>query len=372
MKILIIAYPSLKKDPRPFRQIKNLYKDYELHTIGASKSGYEKVFFKLKKHKFFIEFFRVFLLKMGLYKFYYWDRYKRKILKAVKKNNYDLIIVHEIRLLPLALKISNNSKIILDAHEYSPKNFDDSFLWRFFIKKYYTKLCKDNLPFVDKVITVSPGIVNAYKDNFKTDTVLITNACEYEANIIPSKIDSNLIKIIHHGTVSSSRKLELLIEMMNYLDNDKYQLNLMLVSSFYLKNYLNKLKRKAHNLNIIFLDPVERKDLIHFSNKFDIGIHFVPPTNFNLKYGLGNKFFEFIQSRLAIAIGPDIEMSSYVKKYNLGMIADDWSAESIAKKISSTNIDQLTFFKNQAHKYAKKLSSNNNDQLFKNIIDSYK
>ena len=28
---------------------------------------------------------------MGLYKFYYWDRYKRKILRFVSKNNYDLI-----------------------------------------------------------------------------------------------------------------------------------------------------------------------------------------------------------------------------------------------------------------------------------------
>ena len=146
----------------------------------------------------------------------------------------------------------------------------------------------------------------------------------------------------------------------------------MLVSSTFSKPYLNKLKKKAKNFNVVFLDPLPRQELITFCNQFDIGIHFVPPSNFNLKYGLGNKFFEYIQSRLAVAIGPDIEMSKYVKKYKLGMIAKEWSAKSMAKSISSTNIDKLSFFKNQSHKFAKKLSSLENDILFKDIIDSYK
>ena len=55
MKILIIAYPSLKKDPRPYRQIKNLYKNHELHCVGESESGLEFSFYKLEKYKFYIE-----------------------------------------------------------------------------------------------------------------------------------------------------------------------------------------------------------------------------------------------------------------------------------------------------------------------------
>ena len=153
MKILIIAYPSLKKDPRPYRQIKNLYKNHELHCVGESESGLEFSFYKLEKYKFYIEIFRIFLLKFGLYEFYYWDKFKKKILNSLKNQDFDLVIAHEIRLVPLALKIAKNAPVILDAHEYSPKNFDDSWLWRFFIKKYYTKLCVDNLPKVDKVLT---------------------------------------------------------------------------------------------------------------------------------------------------------------------------------------------------------------------------
>ncbi len=371
MKILILAYPNLKKDPRPFRQIKNLCENHELHCIGGGESGLENFFIRLKKHKFFIEIFRILLLKIGLYDLYYWDKYKRRILKSTEEEVYDLVIAHEIRLVPLAIKLAKNAPLILDAHEYSPKNFDDSLLWRFFIKKYYTKLCQENLPKVDKVISVSPGIVEAYKTNFKCNTDLITNSCEYVKNMYPSKIDSNYIKIIHHGIVSSSRRLELLIEMMKYLDNDKYELNLMLTYSTFSKLYLQKLKFKSIRLNIKFLKPVPRIEIIPFTNQFDIGVHFIPPTNFNLKYGLGNKFFEFVQSRLAVVIGPDIEMSKYVRKYNLGIISNDWSAESLANSIKSTNTTKLMFFKKQAHKHAKELSSLTNDGLFKNIIKAY-
>ena len=371
MKILIIAYPSLKKDPRPYRQIKNLYKEHELHCIGASESGLEFSFHKLEKYKFYIEIFRIFLLKLGLYEFYYWDKFKKKVWNSIKDQDFDLVIAHEIRLVPLAIKIAKNAPVILDAHEYSPKNFDDSWLWRFFIKKYYTKLCVENLPKVDKVLTVSPGIVDAYEKNFNTNTVLIKNASEYAENLLPSKVDPELIKIIHHGNVSSSRKLELLIEMMKYLDNTKYELNLMLVSTASTKLYLNKLKYDAKNLNIVFLDTVKREEIIPFCNQFDIGVIFLPPTNFNLKYCLANKFFEMIQSRLALAIGPDIEMSKYVRKYKIGMISKDWTANSIAKVIESTKSSKLMYYKNQTNKYAYELSSNSDNLKFKNLIKTY-
>ena len=371
MKILIIAYPSLKNDPRPYRQIKNLYKKHEIHCIGASESGLEDSFYRLKKYKLYFEIFRIFLLKLGLYEFYYWDKFKKRVFNSIKIHEFDLVIAHEIRLVPLALKIAKKAPVILDAHEYSPKNFDDNWVWRFFIKKYYTRLCVQNLPKVDKVITVSPGIVEAYEKNFNTNTILIKNTSEFVDNLLPSKINSKLIKIIHHGIVSSSRKLELLIDMMNHLDNTKFELNLMLVSSLSTKLYFKKLKRKAKNLNIIFLDPVKREELIPFCNQFDIGLIFLPPTNFNLKFALANKFFEMIQSRLALAIGPDIEMSKYVNKYELGMISEDWSSFSLAEKIKSTNVYKISNYKKQSDKYAKDLSSINDNINFMNLINSY-
>jgi len=371
MKILIIAYPSLLKDPRPYRQISLLHKDNYIHTIGGAPSGLENNFTVLKKHKFILELLRLIALKFKFYSFYNLDIYKRQVIKKMTDESFDLVIVHEVRLLPMALLIAKGTPVILDAHEYSPKNFDDNIFWRFFIKKYYIFLCEKFIPKTDKILTVSDGIVRAYKEKFNKETYLLTNAASYERDIFPNTIAKDKIRLIHHGIASSSRKLELLIEMMKFLDNNKYELTFMLTSSTLSKFYLNRLKKMSKDLNILFVPPVEREDLIRFSSKYDIGVHFVPPTNFNLKYGLGNKFFEFIQSRLVIAIGPDIEMSKYVKKYKLGIIANTWEPRSLADAISNVSNKKLMFFKNQAHKYAEKLSSKENDKLFCEIIKSY-
>ena len=372
MKILIIAYPDLSKDPRPYRQIKSLSKEHEVYTVGAGSSGLENFFYKLKKHNFLYNFFRLILLKIGLHNWYYWDIYKLNIQKQLSNLSFDLIIAHEIQLVPLALKIGNNqTPVILDAHEYSPKNFDDSFIWRFFIKKYYTNLCKENISKLNNIITVSPGIVNAFHKNFNIKPILITNACEYKNHLNPIQPKIDKIKIIHHGIMSTSRSLHLLVDMMKYLDNNKYELNFMLTSTFYGKFFLKKLKRRARGLNINFLEPINRLNLIDFCNDYDIGVHFVPPTNFNLKYGLGNKFFEFIQSRLVVVIGPDIEMSKYVNKYKVGVISKDWTAHSLADSINLLDHEKIIFHKNQSHKYAKDLSCEENDKIFLKLINSF-
>ena len=372
MNILYIAHNNLKKNPRALRQIKSTYQNHKVYTVGASRSGYEKFFFQLKKHNFFVNVLRLLILRLGFHEWYYWDIFKKNIYKNLRNIDFDLVIAHEIRMLPIALKIARKTPVILDAHEYSPKNFDDDPIWRFFIKHHFIWLCNKFLRRVDNIITVSPGILSEYKKVFNLNPILLTNAAEFTKDLKPTIINNNnKIKLIHHGVVSKSRSLDLLIEMMKYLDNNKYELTLMLVCSTYQKLYMRKLIKKSRGLNVKFVKPVKSSQIIRFANKFDIGIHFVPPVSFNLKYGLGNKFFEFIQSRLAIAIGPDIEMSKYVKKYKLGIIAKDWSAKSLAGCISSCNLEMIMYYKSQCHKFSEILSSKNNINNFKKLVSSY-
>ena len=147
---------------------------------------------------------------------------------------------------------------------------------------------------------------------------------------------------------------------MDYLDK-RYTLDLMLVIVRSSKNYYNKLKKMAvRRKNVRFIPPVPYRNLIDYTNKYDIGIFLLPPTNFNLKYALPNKFFEFIQARLAIAIGPSIEMEKIVRKYDLGVVAKDFTPKAMAKEINKLSFDKIQYYKNQANKYAMELSSENN------------
>lgn len=367
-KILIIALTDLSKSPRPLRQIKALKDKYEIHTVGLKKSNLETRFFPIKKRSIVLELLMMPFLLLKQYHFYFWSKENKIVLNQLRKENYSIIIVHEIRMMPLGVNIASDSQIILDAHEYSPNNFDDNFMWRFFIKQYYVDLCLKYFSRCDKIITVCDGIADLYKKNFNVKCEVITNATEY-LDIEPSEINPDKIKIIHHGNASSSRKLELMIEMMDYLDK-KYFLYLMLVATRTNKIYLNKLKKLSkNNKNIVFLNPIPFDNLVSYCNRFDIGIQFHPPINLNLKYGLGNKFFEFIQSRLAIAIGPAIEMEKYVKKYNLGIISNTFNPEKMAELINHQSIADLKFYKKQSNINAEKLSSNENDKKIITIID---
>lgn len=367
--ILVLAYTDLKRDPRPYRQIEKLRSEYNVYSMGTSESGIEKHFIQLKKMSFYIDTFRIILIKLGLYNKYYWDKEKKKALLRVNNVTFDLVIAHEIRLVPLALEIAKGAPVFLDAHEYSPKNFDDNFLWRFFIKKYYTYLCNKYIPLVNELITVSPGIVDEYKKVFNVNPVLIVNSSEY-FELSPSKI-GNKIKIIHHGIASSSRRLELMIEMMKYLDNN-YELYLMLVYTKYSESYYKKLKKLADNdSRIKFLDPVKREDLVKYSNNFEIGIVFCPPTNFNIRHGLPNKFFEYIQSRLVVAIGPDIEMSKYIRQNGIGVIANDWQPKSMAHAILNKSKEDLIEIKNKVNASAFTLSSVPQMEILSNLVKKY-
>jgi hypothetical protein len=368
-RILIISYTDLSKDPRPLRQIRALNREHIVHTLAVAGSGEEHTFTKLGKVKMSKDIFRLILLKLGLYEKYYWDKHKKEALKKFESEKYDLVIAHEIRLLPLALRIANGIEVLLDAHEYSPKNFDDDPLWRFFIKPYYIWLCETYLPKIKTLFSVSKGIVEEYEKVFGVESILITNASDYY-DLEPSPVEEK-IKIVHHGIASSSRRLELMIDMMEHTDS-RFELYLMLVHTKFTERYVNKLKKRAESLdNVFFIDPVGKSELVPFTNRFDIGLIFLPPVNFNLEHCLPNKFFEMLQARLAVASGPDLEMSAYINKFEFGIISESWEPKSMAKALNKLTLDDIRKLKSNSHRFAKDISAERETEKFLETVNRY-
>jgi len=182
-----------------------------------------------------------------------------------------------------------------------------------------------------------------------------------------NKIQFNKIGLIHHGGAMKGRKLELMIKMMKYLDPDKYELTFMLVRSdpeYY--NYLVKISQKYGNIR--FIEPVCFSEITNTLNNYDIGIYILKPANYNDKHALPNKLFEFIQARLAIAIGPSVEMVKIVDRYNLGVHSKDFSPKSLAKAIIQLTPEKIMEYKRNSDKYAKELSAEENINKIREII----
>ena len=328
-KILIISDSPLESDPRVYKQIKYLkQKGYYVATSGKSASKIENTFIdlnskfvdKLNFYDFLVkpsfkcllilicknisrDFIRRLLLLFKLYERYYWKSYFiRNAIAAFENYNesFDLIIANDIPVLPLSLKLAekNNAKVYIDAHEYEPRQHN-TFKFNFFYKNYWYYICKKYLPLADYMTTVCDGIAETYSSNFKVKCDVMMNLPFY-CNVKPKKCSKDRIRMIHHGGASEVRRLEKMIELMDYLD-ERFELDFMFINNDC--EYVTKLKKLASKNNRIrFLPPVNMPEIPEFINKYDIGIFLLLPHIFNYKMALPNKLFEFIQGRLAVAI----------------------------------------------------------------------
>ncbi len=158
-----------------------------------------------------------------------------------------------------------------------------------------------------------------------------------------------------------------MIETMDYLD-DRFHLDLMLMKTnprYY--NKLKKLTKKRSNVRIIPSIPF--KNIIEHLNKYDIGFFLCPPTTFNLKHTMPNKLFEFVQARLAIAIGPSPDMNKFARENQVGIVSDDFSPKSMANALNALSISEVDQFKKNADKAAYLFNSDVNEKKILEIIN---
>jgi hypothetical protein len=145
-----------------------------------------------------------------------------------------------------------------------------------------------------------------------------------------------------------------MIEMMRYLD-ERFTLDFMLVETDPV--YMAELREMAReDPRVGFVDPVPMPEICRRLNQYDVGIYLLPPVNFNHEHALPNKFFEFIQARLAVATGPSPEMARIVEKYSLGVVADSFEPRALAEALEHLTDDSIAGYKRASSRAARELS----------------
>lgn len=282
----------------------------------------------------------------------------------LKKLDYDILIVEHLYLLPFAFSIQKNAKIIFDAKEYFPREFEHNWRFRLFESPIIVRLCQHYLTECDHLITVSPGLAKAYKDEFGVDMQLIRSTPLYQGCNV-QKTNNSEIKMVHHGGVNRDRGIENMIEIARRLD-ERFTLDLYLVGC---SSYIEQLKQNSADCHRIrFMEPVLFNEIIPMLNQYDIGIFFVKPITFNLRHCLPNKLFEFIQSRLAVAIGPSPDMADLVHEFQCGFIAPEFTIESMIETLQRLTPDEIDKAKQQSDLAAQTLCyEKESEKLLKSI-----
>jgi len=136
-------------------------------------------------------------------------------------------------------------------------------------------------------------------------------------------------------------------------------------------DYLAELKDLARDLpQVTFREPVRVDELPDVLNQYDVGVAFFPPKSINLLHCLPNKMYEYVQARVAIAIGPSPEMAAYVRMYGLGVVSEEFTGTSLAKAIKSMSRDQLNACKTKSHEAARILSYETQAEVLLSAIAS--
>jgi glycosyltransferase involved in cell wall biosynthesis len=388
--ILIYSQSDLATDPRVHRQIELLVKHFDIVTFGKKKSaikvkkyidltpllslykrpatGSNRVPLKITDTILANEGLVVLLkiiIKNILKKIEvfpclleFWDSrvVRNRIYHKLRATHCDLIVANDSTALTICARAKGNRPLLYDAHEYTPgqypvipKHRRQRIYSRYVLRKY--------LPKCDAISTVGGGIAKLYKRMFGVDAEIITNAPAWQ-DLAPQDRRDGKIKLVHHGIATKKRDLEKMVDVMNLLD-ERFTLDFFLMAPN--QKYYNQFRHyAASNPRIFFNAPVPMIKLPETLNHYDIGFWLYNPSTINLANALPNKFFEFIQARLAVVIGPVPEMAHYIKQYGFGLVSEDFEPQSMASVLCSLDEKRLSEFKQKAHECSKELSSEPN------------
>ncbi|MDO5700753.1 MAG: glycosyltransferase [Bowdeniella nasicola] len=292
----------------------------------------------------------------------------KSALSQLGDRRFDVLVANDARAVPLAFALSHGSPVWADMHEWAPEERTHVLSWRLLVAPLMDHICRTYLPRCAAVTTVSPSIAELYATTYGVEADVIQNAASF-ADLQPSRVSSDgTIRLVHSGGAVKGRAIETMLDAVQQA-NDRLTLDLYLVPGNDGGKYLAQLKHRARGCDRIrFHMPVSPQDLPATLNQYDVGIYWIPPYNTNARLALPNKLFDFIQARLAVAVGPTQEMAAIVKHRGIGVVSRDYSLENIVSTLNSLTTEDVTKFKLASHAAATDLSFETEASTIHHII----
>ena len=370
-QILVLCFTDLSRDARVDRQLRSLQSQYRVSAAGYGAPKLEDIDFVLLQPRpkpWLGRGLGALRILLRRYERYYWNRSDvTECLRQLGRRQADLVVANDIETLPLALRLARGAPVLFDAHEYAPLEFEERLLFRWFLRPYKSYMCRRYIPRAAAMITVAEQIAARYQLDTGVRPEVVWNAADFvelKPNLRPG---DPKVRLVHHGGASPSRRTELMIRMMAHLDR-RFELYLMLMSSG--RGYLSWLRAQSvGDPRIHFLDPVPMRELPRFLNRFDVGVYILAPTSFNNRHALPNKFFDFVQARLATAIGPSPEMACLVEQHDLGVVAKDFTPAALAESLNRLSRAEIDGYKQHAHRAARRLSYETSRARLLGLVD---
>lgn len=370
--ICLISFSPIYRDARVLRQIQYLSARHCLTVIGYGaphpawqnhpRVKWVTVAEKGSRLTKPIRLAQLLLARIqpALYDTWYWQKPQHilALAEALAGDN-QAFHANDWEALPIAAEAAKKTgkRLIFDAHEYAPLEFENDWLWRLLHSPAIRYFLTQYAPLIDASITVAPLIAARYQQEFKLNPVVVLNTPD-PVPLPERDLDPDQIRLIHHGVANRNRCLEIMIETIAHCDR-RFSLHFMLIETD--PAYIRSLKKLGDQVapgRVIFHPPVAPEEIVPCIAEYEMGFYLLNfDQNYNNQAALPNKFFDFIVAGLAVCVGPSPAMAEIVRRYKLGCVTPTFEPEDVAGMLNQLTLERLLALRQAARAAAKEFNA---------------
>ena len=247
-----------------------------------------------------------------------------------------------------------NKKLVYDSHELFTEV--PELINRTFVRKFWLQIEKNIVPKLNYCITVSNSISEHYYSIYHTKFIVIRNlpfaTNKYSTNSFPFKTDNQKI-ILYQGAINKGRGLELMLEVMTYLEETVF---VIIGNGDIEPSIKHKIAAKKLQDKVQLIVRMKPEKLMQLTPLADLGISLEEDLGLNYKYALPNKLFDYIQAEIPVLVSDLPEMKNILSKYKVGEIVENRNPKILANQIKKILKKGKINYKNQLEKAAVELN----------------
>lgn len=367
-RLLILSFSPIVSDARVLKQVRLFSDDYAVSTCGygPAPDGVEE-HFEVPANMPAWRYSRPLVIARQYRRAYWANAAIRFARTALQGREFDIVLADDVESVGLALALTPRAGVHADLHEYAPKLHEESWKFRWFVAPFFAWMTRLFVSRADSWSTVGGGLAREYHRRFGFDPVVVTNAAPFrEAE--PTAVHEPL-RLVHSGAGLRNRNLDVMMRGAMASDTG-CTLDLYLTEND--PSCIADLRALSASSSgrVRVLDPVPYEQLADTLATYDVGVFVLPPVTFNYRWALPNKFFDYVQARLGIIIGPSPEMEEYVRRNDLGAVASDFSPEALTDVLNAITTDDVVRWKGSSARHARALSSESEVAKWGTAIDA--
>lgn len=382
---LVLSYSDIASDPRVRREIDWLVSDgWTVDTIGLGGHPAESVrdHFTLAAPGAFVRSRLGTLLAHTLiparqrFRLLLTRRVPAEVVRRIRDGEYLLTVFNECEFAPWVEDRRDFTPAAmrgyrhLDLHEYHDPEVRRRNLGGRIAGPHYrwTRRHIGSSAFTSRSVVNTP-IGTLYADEFGIPVPAeVRNAPPFVPGLEPSPVDPNEIRLLFHGLPSWSRGFTEILAAMRELPAH-FSMTFMLTANPAVHAKLREdLASHPARDRIRIVPPAPMREIAQKINPYDVEIVFYRPTGINLQFAMPNKFFEAAQGRLALVVGETQTMAPIVREYGHGLVAPEFTWESLRDTLAVLDADAVTRMKSRSAIVAEAINSDSEGRAFLGAI----